>query len=219
MNQAQIQPVATVRDPTKLSFPDGQDEIILSAGKGGELLSSEVHARYAELTLAGRMFCARTPHAGATIPVYTTTTPSFMLLNPGGSGVKLELVSLQINMLAAAEIVSSFALNHIHGAVIMAAISITGQNTIVANGVQNLLLGKGKAPKSSLLSASHVWVNQLDNTLVPLRGFMKTTKSPNVFADLAGSIVVPPDTMVCLVSVFAQTQASMISLTYAEVPV
>jgi len=47
-----------------------------------------------------------------------------------------------------------------------------GKSTIALDlliGVQNLLLGQGRQPKSFLMSATHSWVNQLDNTLIPVK--------------------------------------------------
>ena len=87
---------AVVQNPSNVSFSDG-DEVNLTAGKRGELMTAQLVAELYSVTYRGHFFHAATTPLGLAIPIYTTVTPTVCLWNPIGSGINLVLHRLVFN--------------------------------------------------------------------------------------------------------------------------
>lgn len=87
-----------VVNPTKQA--DGIGSAVL--GRQGDQLASDLHGKWYTAALNGRVFLGSSLIAGVIIPVNTTTAPTFTLFNPLGSGINVELISLDIGWPAAA---------------------------------------------------------------------------------------------------------------------
>ena len=79
-----------VNPPSNISFSDGDDVRIL-AGKTADLLTSGLHGTHYTLTYRGFMFHGYNTTA-TSIPVSSTTTPTFILWNPKSNDVNCVLV-------------------------------------------------------------------------------------------------------------------------------
>src|ERR1700693_2275876 len=90
-----------VGPPSNTSVADGLNAPILQ-GKAGEQLYADLHGKWYTAAYRGRVFSTGVLIAGVTIPVNTTTAPTFTLYNPLGSGVNLELITLDVGWPAAA---------------------------------------------------------------------------------------------------------------------
>src|SRR3990167_7337716 len=87
-----------VTNPTKQA--DGIGNIVL--GRQGEQLTADLHGKWYSAALNGRLFIGSSLIAGVTIPVNTATAATFTLFNPLGSGVNVELATLDIGWPAGA---------------------------------------------------------------------------------------------------------------------
>src|ERR1700675_4544342 len=65
-------------------------------GKQADGLVSELHGRWYTAAYNGKSFFASTLVAGVTLPVNTTTAATYLVYNPLGSGVNMELISLDV---------------------------------------------------------------------------------------------------------------------------
>jgi len=75
---------------------DYGDQSELRSGYEGQLVVSDLHGRYFEAALNGNMFVAQAATAGIALIVAATTGNHPTLWNPAGSGVVLEIVSLEL---------------------------------------------------------------------------------------------------------------------------
>src|ERR1035437_11004695 len=65
-------------------------------GPSGDSWVSELHGKWYSAARLGRVFLSASLIAGVTIPVNTATAATFLIANPVGSEVNLELISLGI---------------------------------------------------------------------------------------------------------------------------
>ena len=207
--------VGSVFDPTASATGDNS-VVSLVAGRQSELLASNLHGFYHTMAYRGRMFAARSAHAGVTIPIFSTTAQTYAILNPAGSGVNLELLKFDLIALTATQVVGAPVLSAVQNAPL--SVILGGTVTPVAGGVQNLLLGQGASPKSSLNSAV-TSVAQTDLHAIALGGFMATAVSPNIHYDIDGAIIAPPGTMLIVTSLIAAMPVAAVQFIYAEMPI
>ena len=83
-----------VQHPTKISFSDG-DVVNNTAGKSAEQLFSPLHEALYYQTYFGHTYHGYNTTA-TTLPITTTTAPTFILWNPYGSGVNVVPVHLHL---------------------------------------------------------------------------------------------------------------------------
>lgn len=83
---------------------DGAQGAVVRMGRGGELVTQDLHGRFYEQTLRGAVFTGgmdRTTISNATFTTTTTdatATPIIGLYNPTGSGVNAILLQAQLNV-------------------------------------------------------------------------------------------------------------------------
>ena len=106
----------TTNAPSTTSNADGTNPPFL-AGKSGEGMVAELHGKWYTAAYRNRVFLAQTAPAGVTIPISTTTTHTFALFNPLGSGVNLELISVDIAATTTTFVASPIQLGLLAGAV------------------------------------------------------------------------------------------------------
>lgn len=70
------------------------------AGKSGEQLVSQLHGKAYARAIRGQVFIGSTPAAGVAIQKYDGTAPTFVLWNPANSGKNLELLKINVGMMA-----------------------------------------------------------------------------------------------------------------------
>src|SRR5271166_2715298 len=99
----------TVGPPSNTSIADGQTASVLM-GKSAEQVFAELHGKWYTPAYRGRVFTASSLIAGITIPVNTTTSPTWTLFNPLGSGINVELITLDVGWPAAPTTVVAFLL-------------------------------------------------------------------------------------------------------------
>lgn len=87
-------PITGVVGYTTTSNADGSNPIV-SMGKYGEILCSEVHGKYYNHNYRGKLFSASQAIAGVAITTVGTTA-GFAVFNPIGSGVNMVLVRFEV---------------------------------------------------------------------------------------------------------------------------
>src|SRR5580704_14123146 len=73
-------------------------------GKQSDGIVSELHGKWYTAAYNGRTYFASTLVAGVTLPVNTTTAATYLVYNPLGSAVNMELISLDVASLASGTI-------------------------------------------------------------------------------------------------------------------
>jgi hypothetical protein len=182
-------------------------------------------AFFQQLALAGQCFIGSTAVAGVVIPVSTTTSPTFLLWNPTGSGVHLVLNRMMIS--APADGTNDFV--GLGLSYVASAGSQIGTGAPVVSGTfvapLNARLGNGQAskarfaPATATIVAAGTFIYSLGFTL--FEGDIATTALAPVslIHDFGGGVVVPPGVAILPVADEAAGLTTQISLTWAEVPV
>src|SRR5437870_11181754 len=74
-----------VFDPSSAGSTDGST-VTLNAGRANELLVAELHGKYFTECYRGNVFYGSTATSGVVIPIGSSTTPTYCVWNPAGSG-------------------------------------------------------------------------------------------------------------------------------------
>jgi len=199
----------TVGAPSSTSAADASNQAVLQ-GKAGEIIKADLHGYGYTAAYRGRLFLAATAAAGVTIPISSSTSPTFTLYNPIGSGVVAELLKLNIGITNATTVVSPLLLGAISG-LIVAPTSVTARSIISAN------LGGAGVALAQLYTAATLAAAATNFLTV---GSVSATSGafPNLNYDLNGCLLLQPGSLVHVCGTAAQTSASTISLLYAEFP-
>jgi hypothetical protein len=198
-----------VNPPSEISFSDG-DDIRIRAGKTSEFITTVAHAQFYDATYWGHTFhgYSMTP---TTIPITSTTSPTFILWNPRGSGRNLVLVKYCMGYAANKSVEGNVQLGIITGlgSTIATGAAITA---FTVGPVINGKLGSGAASVAKFgIAATIVAATQfLSLSLSPMQ-LSATSSSPAVlFHEFQGTIIVPPG-----VAVFTCASAASVA-TYNE---
>jgi hypothetical protein len=134
-------------------YTDGQP-YQLRQGRMGELIVTDFRGKYAEANSRGMLFHACTAIAGVTLPIITSTTQTYALWNPPGSGRVVELVAIELGYLSAAEVPGNLCISVLG---FTGPLTATGGVPISAatgnTPISGQYGGSGPTPKSQWLSA------------------------------------------------------------------
>lgn len=83
-----------INPPSNIAFSDGDDAKIL-LGKTAEQLIAQQHESLYSLTYRGKVFHGYST-TSATIPITSTTSPTFILWNPRSSGINCVLIEYAV---------------------------------------------------------------------------------------------------------------------------
>jgi hypothetical protein len=96
-------------NPFAVSLTPGTAQALKSMGRGGEVLTSQVHGKYYYAAYYGRLFSFNV--TAQTVPVIAGTLASvFSLYNPPSSTVNLELVDFDVGLVLATTVVDTLGL-------------------------------------------------------------------------------------------------------------
>jgi hypothetical protein len=190
------------------SIGDGLNPQLLG-GKAGEGIVAELHGKYYTSTYRGKTFLGSTAAAGTVIPISSATAATFVLYNPIGSGVNIELISANVAILNATTVVSSIALGIASG-LIVAPTSVTKLTPIAG------LLGGSAVAQAQLYSVATIVAT---TTFFPLFSVSATAGAfSNFNYKFDGEIVLAPGSLVHLCGTAAQSSASMNAFSWSEWP-
>lgn len=196
-----------VNPPSNISVADGQNAPILQ-GKAGEQLVTELHGKWYTSAYRGRVFQTGVLIAGVTIPVNTTTAPTFTLYNPLGSGVNLELISLDVGWPAAAASVVG---------TILGTTGVQAPTAVTAGNIYSTLIGAGAVPQAKFYTAATIVAITQHMPLLNISTVTDTMNPAHV--DFDGRIVLAPGALFTLTSTPVQTAVALPALSWAEYPV
>lgn len=204
--------VQGIVNPPGTSAADGTQPIQLF-GKSAEAVVTELHGKWYTAAYRGKLFIGTTLIAGVTIAVNTTTAPTFTLFNPVGSGVNLELVSLDIGWPAAAASVVATILGSVSAQTPTSTTQggVVLSNPLNASGISagGVGLGQGKLFTAATITAT--------TTHIPLIQASTVTDTMNpAHVDFDGRILLAPGTLMALTSTPVQTAVAMPALAWAE---
>lgn len=186
----------------------------LALGLTGEQLASEVHGKWWTAARAGVTFLASTLIAGTVIPVNAVNVVSTCTLwNPPGSGKVFEPIEYAIGIDSATEVVNGLVTGFQSGLA-------TPGGTLTAIAGKSLFLGGGLAPQGIFYSAATL-VNAA--VLAPLLGMginlvATSASTPTGSYAYDGKILMPPGSLITILSTVAAMTASFQSITWAEWP-
>lgn len=194
-----------VVSPTKQA--DGIGNMVL--GRQGEQLAAELHGKWYTAALNNRVFIGSALIAGVTIPVNTTTAPTFTLFNPLGSGVNVELICLDIGWPAAAASVV---------ATILGSVSTQTPTSVTAGGVTvPVPIGGGGTAQAKLYTAATIVAITSHIPLVQVTSVADAMVASHYEFD--GRVVLAPGGLITLTSTPVQTGVSLPSFAWAEWPI
>lgn len=178
---------------------------VATLGKQGEQLIGAAHGDLFNMAVRGALFHGSTAPAGVTIPVSSTTAPTFTLWNPAASGVNVEVLEMIIAMANATMVVTPLLLG-----------LITAAPTSVTPITATIMAGKvgAASPAAALYSAATIVAA---TNFFLLSGFSATSGALQAFGlDLRGGLILPPGTGVHLCGTAALTQAAACRASWAE---
>jgi hypothetical protein len=178
-------------------------------GPSGDSWVSELHGKWYSAARLGRVFLSASLIAGVTIPVNTATAATFLIANPVGSQVNLELISLGIGWPAADAPVVGTILGTVSA---QTPTSVTA----IANPILQMPLngGGGWARVGQVYTAATVVASTAHIPLINLG--LVTVPGGQVYTDFDGKIILGPGEIMQLTSTPVQTAAAMPCLIWAE---
>lgn len=193
--------------PSSTSAADNSNLPLLQ-GKAGEGIVAELHGKWYTGAYRNMAFLSGGAAAGTTIPVSSTTAPTFTLYNPIGSGKVVELIKLNVSILNATTVVSSIALGMISG-LLVAPTSVTAIPIVAANGLA-VATPAAQLWSAATLAAAATRFFTLFSVSATSGAFGNNTY------DFDGSVLLQPGSLVHVCGTAAQTSASLQSIAWAE---
>ena len=189
--------------------PDGT-QVFQAGGRQAEAYVRELGGKYYAGNYRGRVFMTGGAAAGITIPISSSTAPTFMVYNPIGSGIVMSLGKLNIGMTTITGVASPIGWGFISGLTV-APTSLTAMVTASAN------LGSNSTPIGQVYSAGTL-ATAATKFFALFNVGAATGAFPNYNYDHEGSLILQPGSLVHLCGTAAQTQADLCSLTWEEWP-
>ena len=203
---------------------DGQ-VIQARGGHAGETIVQTLRGQYAEVALRGQVYSASTAIAGVVVPVAAANLSSvYMLWNPAGSGVNVELISA---FMAAS---NATTVAGVHGLMIQRPVSTSGGvPTSISNPFSIFNKGPGSAAGRSVCTVAGTAT--LTNAAIPgalaqaipiefypMGGYGAVTNggTADMTHNFMGKIILPPDSLVSFCTSRANATASVCQLVWAE---
>lgn len=201
----------SVSNPAAASYADGST-VTAFAGKQGETLASEIHGKWYTAAYRGHAFWASTAAAGTTIPVTTTTAATFVIYNPIGSGVNIELISYEVGMAAVTTTVAATICLGFSGSLTVAPTGLTALTSLPClNGSNAAAVGRVYSAATIVATAAPFFpmVNLPSTAMTGTWGHY----------EFDGRVCLSPGTLAHTVATTVQTQAMIQGIVWAEWPV
>ena len=193
--------------PSNTSNPDGT-AVPQLGGKSAEGIVAELHGKWYTSAYRGRVFQTGVLIAGVTIPVNTTTAPTFTLFNPAQSGVNLELISLDVGWPAAATTVV---------ATLLGTTGVQTPTATTAGNIYSTAIGGGAVPKAAFYTAATIVAITQHMPLLQVTSTADAMVASHY--DFDGRIILTPGSLFTLTSTPVQTGVAMPALSWAEYPI
>lgn len=194
--------------PSTTSMGDGAFPNIL-LGKQAEMVQTQLHGKYYTAAYRNLVFTTGVLIAGVTIPVNTTTAPTFTLFNPAGSGKNLELLSLDIAWPAAATTVV---------ASLLGTLSAQVPTSVTAGNVYRMpFTGTTGGNAGLFYTAATITASTTHTALLNVTSTADQMTASHY--DWDGRLILAPGTLFTLTSSPVQTGVALPTLSWAEFPI
>lgn len=217
-----------VNPPSNISAADGTNLPILQ-GKAGEQMVSELHGKYYNQAYRGNVYWGSTALAGVTLPILSSTSPTFVLWNLQGSGKNLSLIRCQITPTTAMTTASGYGYAFVPnaGAAIGTAAPFSAFTQITATRGPCLVPATAGQGNSAALLASAATLTTAatqfrSNGMSSGTGAITVPASQPVLSeDFDGTLILPPGTaMIVGTTIVTSGQtATGVTLIWEEVPI
>jgi hypothetical protein len=195
---------------------------VASAGEYGEILVSELQARYYEWAYRGKVYTLNNGYAGTTLVAasaigQTAWNPAVGLFNPLNSGVNLVILSATAGFLSGTPtsggIVWGFVAPNA-GVTAAGGAGAVSLATLVTGGS----IAKTFAQSAMTGSAASVMLEPFPVT--PFAGAIAATTSNNqVYQEIAGRFIVPPGGVIGISGTLGTSTVVQASLSWAEIAI
>lgn len=188
------------------------------AGRGGEIITSDAHARFYEATYRAATFSASTPVAGVAPGTALSTTPPYVLYNPVNSGKNLVILRTAVGYVSGT--LGAGSLVYASNGAAQPAAPTGGTNPVTTTN----LLGSGSGGVGKVYQASTLVAAPLIvRPAFTFGAFLATTAAINMplIDEVAGEFIVTPGGIFVMQGVAAAgtTPLLLLSCTWEEVPV
>lgn len=197
------------------SLSSGTSSQPLTQGQYGEVLVSELNARYTNLVLAGQVFGITYASGTVAAPSATSTGP-FALFNPAGSGKNLVLLetTIPVTTFTAGTTGAGFGFQFVAN---QTPSAITAGNTQL-----NALIGSSNASVAKTYTAGTLVGAPTTIGYLVSGAYLDLAAGNNQIAqssDIGGAIVIAPNSGICIVMTGTLVCTLVPSVLWAEVPV
>ena len=179
-----------VNPPSNSSYSDG-DDVVVRCGKTGEWVISPQHAEYYQQTYWRKMFHGSST-TSVTIPITSTTAPTFILWNHYGSGVNCVLVKYLVGYVSGKTVEGNIQLGVILNAgdkISTGAPISTFTDSAVMNGILEVGMPEARfGVAATIIAATHF----LPLGLSPMQ-LDATSSAPAMMEHkFDGTVIIPP---------------------------
>lgn len=181
---------------------------LLRIGSDGALCTQNAHAKYAEATLRGNVFCASSQSVATFGTALTATAVTFTLYNPVASGKNLVILQTGVTVLTAGtggHLVYAANVNPV------AAIPATNTELTIRNGLLGYGSGVAKVYSVTTLPAAPVAVRTL-------AGAITAAGVNNIVDYVDGALVLSPNTAITIQGITI-VGTGLISMVWEEVDI
>ena len=210
----------------KLPFLTGKrDNEAPVVGDDRQQMVDTLHGKHYQDTLRGRVFCIATTPLGLDLPIYTATdlVGGCPIWNPGGSGVNVELIKLNVGRTSG---VTAFGNVGLQAKKVGLASLGTGLTVFTEGVANNCLFGAGNASQVKVCNVTGATVTagvagQSIRSLFPISPLIDTTaadQSAKEF-DFDGTLIMPPGTIVYVSCTKASVALFQVSWVWKEIPI
>ena len=192
-------------------------------------LTSDFHGRYYETSKNGRLIIASTTPLGLAIPIYTGTAPRVAILNPEGSGVNVNLLSISCQRASGTTVEFAAGLFMAAATAVATGAFVTafpGALNVARDTTRNGILGRGEAPRALYAISGTVtataWAagDHFYSLFHSYAGIGTSTGDGTPWThDFDGKVLIPPGTFVALAASVASVALYATTLVAEEIDI
>lgn len=197
-------------------------------GDERQLLIDSLHGKHYQDALRGRVFSHSPTPLGLAIPIYTATAlaGAMPIWNPQGSGVNVELISVNISRASGTADFGSIGLmarkvaqsSIATGATITAFAETTPVNGLLFSGVASQVKSSNAGTVTTSAGVAGDFIRTL--ATINLEADTGTAHATTVAeVDFDGTVIVPPGVIVYLAATKASTALYSSTIVWKEVPI
>lgn len=196
----------------------------LMGGRMGEAMVAELHGKYFTQNYRGKLWHAALTAASA-VPVFATNaTPNWAIWNPAGNSTAVVLTRMNFGFSAGTGIAGQIGYAYLPnaGAAIgtAAPMSAVTTGTITMGVVGQTYSGQVKFLTAATLTGTGIsaLTNYRYSCVSQGAPITSTAAMYNLWEDFDGTVIIPPNTLFCVVASTAIAETGMIAGTAYEIP-